>query len=126
VEGKNRQVRRMTAAIGHPTLRLRRVQIGQFKLGDLPPGQWKRLTAAERTLVLSRAFSVALTVPSVEAACATQRTSLNPRPGIPQVRTPKERMHADFPHQGNKGNEEFCCAPTGHRASKMKDGTDFI
>ncbi len=48
VEGKNRQVRRMTAAIGHPTLRLRRVRIGQFKLGDLAPGCWRELTPAER------------------------------------------------------------------------------
>jgi 23S rRNA pseudouridine2457 synthase len=47
VEGKNRQVRRMTAAIGHPTLRLVRVRIGNFWLGDLPPGQWRALTAAE-------------------------------------------------------------------------------
>jgi hypothetical protein len=35
-----------------------------------------------------------------------------------------ERMHADFPHQRNKGNEEFCFVPTGRCASKMKDGTD--
>ena len=47
VEGKNRQVRRMTAAIGHPTLRLLRVRIGNFWLGDLPPGQWRELTPAE-------------------------------------------------------------------------------
>jgi 23S rRNA pseudouridine2457 synthase len=52
VEGKNRQVRRMTAAIGHPTLRLLRVRIGGFQLRDLPPGQWRELTAAERKLVL--------------------------------------------------------------------------
>jgi 23S rRNA pseudouridine2457 synthase len=52
VEGKNRQVRRMTAAVGHPTLRLLRVQIGNFQLGDLPPGRWKTLSAAERTLVM--------------------------------------------------------------------------
>jgi len=48
VEGKNRQVRRMTAAIGHPTLRLLRVRIGRFTLGDLPPGQWREMDAAER------------------------------------------------------------------------------
>jgi len=43
VEGKNRQVRRMTAAVGHPTLRLLRVQIGACKLGDLAPGAWKKI-----------------------------------------------------------------------------------
>ena len=47
IEGKNRQVRRMTAAIGHPTLRLVRVRIGNFRLGDLPPGQWRMLTDEE-------------------------------------------------------------------------------
>jgi 23S rRNA pseudouridine2457 synthase len=51
VEGKNRQVRRMTAAIGHPTLRLIRVRIGGLKLGDLPVGKWKILSAEERKLV---------------------------------------------------------------------------
>jgi 23S rRNA pseudouridine2457 synthase len=53
VEGKNRQVRRMTAAIGHPTLRLVRVRIGYFRLGDLPPGQWRKLTMEECRLVHS-------------------------------------------------------------------------
>jgi len=51
IEGKNRQVRRMTAAIGHPTLRLLRVRIGNFWLGDLPPGQWRILTMAETKLI---------------------------------------------------------------------------
>ena len=50
-EGKNRQVRRMTAAVGHPTLRLIRVRIGQLLLGELKPGQWRELTAAERAQV---------------------------------------------------------------------------
>ena len=52
-EGKNRQVRRMTAAVGHPTLRLIRVKIGQFDLGGLKEGCWRALNAGERLLVLS-------------------------------------------------------------------------
>jgi len=51
VEGKNRQVRRMTAAVGHPTLRLIRVRIGKLALPELPPGRWRDLSAAERRLV---------------------------------------------------------------------------
>lgn len=53
-EGKNRQVRRMTAAVGLPTLRLVREGIGAFPLGDLPVGQWKELTAEERAAVFAR------------------------------------------------------------------------
>ena len=53
IEGKNRQVRRTTAAIGHPTLRLMRVRIGNFRLGDLPAGQWRILSAKECKFVLS-------------------------------------------------------------------------
>lgn len=52
IEGKNRQMRRMTAAIGHPTLRLIRVRIGNFRLGDLPAGQWRILTAKEGKFIL--------------------------------------------------------------------------
>ena len=53
IEGKNRQVRRMTAAIGHPTLRLVRVRIGQYQLGTLPAGTWKILAPEERRLVFA-------------------------------------------------------------------------
>lgn len=46
-EGMNRQVRRMTAAVGHPTLRLMRIAIGPVCLGDLKPGEWRELTNDE-------------------------------------------------------------------------------
>jgi 23S rRNA pseudouridine2457 synthase len=47
VEGKNRQVRRMTAAVGYPTLRLVRTAIGTLTLKNLEPGQWRKLTKGE-------------------------------------------------------------------------------
>lgn len=53
-EGRNRQVRRMTAAAGFPTLRLIRMRIGRFELPpDLPPGRWRELDAGERAAVFS-------------------------------------------------------------------------
>jgi len=44
-EGRNRQVRRMTAAVGLPTLRLVRVAMGPHRLDGLQPGQWRRIDA---------------------------------------------------------------------------------
>lgn len=46
-EGKNRQVRRMTAAVGFPTLRLIRTQVGKLKLGGLPLGEWREVSATD-------------------------------------------------------------------------------
>ena len=46
-EGRNRQVRRMTAAIGHPTLRLVRAGIGRLSLAGLAPGKWRWVDRAE-------------------------------------------------------------------------------
>ena len=56
VEGRNRQVRRMTAAVGTPTLRLVRVSIGTLELGSLgiAPGEWRRLSNEEILLALQQ------------------------------------------------------------------------
>lgn len=51
-EGRNREVRRLLAAAGHPVTRLRRAQYGGLAIGTLAPGQWRRISAAE----IARAF----------------------------------------------------------------------
>ena len=53
-EGKNRQVRRMTAAIGHPTLRLVRVAIGGFGVEKIVAGEWRELGADERLPIFTQ------------------------------------------------------------------------
>ena len=50
-EGRNHLVRRVAAALGHPVLRLIRVEMGPLKLGDLVPGRWRPLTAGEVKLL---------------------------------------------------------------------------
>jgi pseudouridine synthase len=55
-EGRNRQVRRMTAAVGFPTLRLVRWSIGSITLEGLQPGEWAALTEAEIAALWQRVF----------------------------------------------------------------------
>jgi 23S rRNA pseudouridine2605 synthase len=52
-EGRNRQIRRMCAAVGHEVQELVRIRVGGFDLGDLPPGHWKRLAAEDVARLLS-------------------------------------------------------------------------
>jgi 23S rRNA pseudouridine2457 synthase len=52
-EGRNRQVRRMTAAVGLPTLRLIRIGFGPVALGDLPSGAWREASPRERQALLA-------------------------------------------------------------------------
>jgi len=50
-EGRNRQVRRMCEAVGHPVLKLKRTAIGRLTLGDLKPGEWRYLSSKEIKLI---------------------------------------------------------------------------
>lgn len=54
-EGKNRQVRRMCAGVGHDVEELVRVAVGALELGDLAPGQWRQLSSAEVARLAGRA-----------------------------------------------------------------------
>jgi len=47
-EGKNRQIRRMTAAVGYPTLRLVRYSIGEFTINSLSPGEWRKIPTPQQ------------------------------------------------------------------------------
>jgi 23S rRNA pseudouridine2457 synthase len=73
-EGRKRQVRHMTAAVGHPTLRLVRVSIGPVQLGDLPPGEWRDLTPGELD-----ALSQGLSAAARQAASAARKAQPAPR-----------------------------------------------
>jgi 23S rRNA pseudouridine2457 synthase len=78
IEGKNRQVRRMTAFVGHPTLRLVRARIGNLECRDLKPGQWRALSDEERSL-LEAGTGKAGAVMGNEAR-SPQRSRPSPRP----------------------------------------------
>ncbi|MDW8241396.1 MAG: hypothetical protein RMM98_17485, partial [Acidobacteriota bacterium] len=53
-EGRNRQIRRMTAAVGYPTLRLIRIAIGPWQLAGLQPGQWQEVRCPHNQAELLR------------------------------------------------------------------------
>ncbi|WP_455200914.1 pseudouridine synthase [Kaarinaea lacus] len=71
-EGRNRQVRRMTAAVGYPTLRLIRVAIGPWELGDLQPGQYQQVPDEQVIETLS-------TMPDIKHPERLLRNSERPR-----------------------------------------------
>lgn len=77
VEGKNRQVRKMTAAIGHPTLRLVRRSIANLRLNDLPLGQWKAIARTD----IEWGAATDAAVPDRSHSQATNPTSFRQRFG---------------------------------------------
>ena len=101
VEGKNRQVRKMTAAIGHPTLRLIRYAIGEWTLDGLAPGESRALPAPE----LATAPRPAATQGKPRASAAAGGTGRSaPRTARPTDQDPpqgRDRRRTD-PRPGNR------------------------
>ena len=52
-EGRNRQIRRMARKVGHEVVRLKRIRVANVRLGSLPPGAWRHLTANEKKKLLA-------------------------------------------------------------------------
>ena len=99
-EGKNRQVRRMTASVGHPTLRLIRVRIGDSRLGDLAMGQWRRIgrviVSACRRADVERGTTTPTRNPvqflSTKLRCQVQASPLKQAPLFVDLRLSGERL----------------------------------
>lgn len=72
-EGRNRQIRRVAAQLGHPVLHLQRVAIGPIQLGNLPSGQWRSLTAPEISALKRESQRVCDRVLSVSTASEERR-----------------------------------------------------
>jgi 23S rRNA pseudouridine2457 synthase len=86
-QGMNRQVRRMTAAIGHPTLRLIRPAIGTLTLNDLQPGEYRELTESE--------------VKQLKSLAAQKLTTGAPKKGKPTTGSSKKGKQGGFRKQIN-------------------------
>lgn len=82
-EGRNRQIRRMTAAVGHPTLRLIRVAIGPWRVEGLAPGEWREVEVAPGDLppvgVTARSSRRPAGRASDQASTATRRPGFSRR-----------------------------------------------
>ena len=81
-EGKNRQVRRMTAKVGFPTLRLIRIAIGPWQLGALAPGAWQEMTVPDRLLARRGEGSIPSGTPEHRRVASSVRTGAQRRAGL--------------------------------------------
>lgn len=86
-EGRNHLVRRVAAALGHPVLRLIRVEMGPLKLGELAPGRWRRLTVSEVKLLTNKRVKAKQIRAPQRPAAATGR------PRRPVGTRPSNRSH---------------------------------
>jgi 23S rRNA pseudouridine2457 synthase len=87
-EGRNRQVRRMTAAVGHPTLRLVRAAIGPLRLQELglAPGEWRALRPEEERALRASAQAPPLEAPRKRASASAPRAKRSGSARRPRTR----------------------------------------
>jgi 23S rRNA pseudouridine2457 synthase len=107
-EGKNRQIRRMTAAVGHPTLRLVRVKIGNFTLEGIAPGEYKATT-------VNLPKSAAAEAPRGRKSRTTP--SADRRPAKSAKAKPRDGNQAAHTPSGDKSAKPAHRKPSGQRAA---------
>ena len=83
-EGRNHLVRRVAAALGHPVIRLIRVEMGPLKLGDLAPGRWRRLTVSEVKLITGKRVGAARIRAPKRTPATAPEDRRSGRPGGPR------------------------------------------
>ncbi|MDP1572006.1 MAG: pseudouridine synthase [Vicinamibacterales bacterium] len=109
-EGRNRQVRNMCAAVGHPVQKLRRIKMGPLTLGDLPVGAWRDLTPAE-VAALQRATTGGGTA---KKAAPSRPAKSGPRPAPARGAAPRPASAGKSPSRG--GNTR----PSGSRPTAAR------
>jgi pseudouridine synthase len=92
-EGRKRQIRRMLDTVGHPVVRLIRVQVGPVLLGILTPGQWRELTRWEIEAIMAyNGPDVAVTEEGSKPSETSHRSRPRPGPGKDQRKSAQERV----------------------------------
>ncbi|MCC6807862.1 MAG: rRNA pseudouridine synthase [Deltaproteobacteria bacterium] len=89
VEGRNRLLKRLFQAVGHPVRRILRIEFGGIKLGDLPQGEWRALTPDEERRVRKWGETV------VPRPVPAPRPALSPAPGGGSAKKKRPKRHVD-------------------------------
>jgi 23S rRNA pseudouridine2605 synthase len=116
-EGRNRQVRRMCEAVGHPVFALRRIRIGPLADPKLPTGAWRDLTPREVASLQRVAGSLAAAHEPVESP-APLHQDREPRPD----RSKSEKRRRPRPHGGPPASASASASGTSPRGSEREDG----
>lgn len=107
-EGRNREIRRLLARVGHKVLRLKRIAIGPLVIGDLPPGESRRLTSEEVALL--------------QGLAAGRKKKMRGRQAKQLAREIEQRMVSDFRGKGKLARHRKSPPASGHPRAGGKGG----